>query len=103
MSAWGGLALGRSLRALPDPAPTGDVVTRGPYGFVRHPIYGAILLGGLGLVLMFNSTWAVLPLALLAFLFVRKSNLEERAIAVLHPEYAAYRIRVPRRFVPWIW
>ncbi len=103
LAAGGSLAMGRTLRAHPDPLPGAPLIERGPFGLVRHPIYGGLLLGGSGVVLMFNSPWAVIPLVLLAGLLDRKSKLEERVLGLVHPRYGEYRIRVPRRFIPWVW
>lgn len=103
LAAMGGLALGGTLSALPDPRPDGDLIERGPYRWVRHPIYGGVLIGGLGVTLMFNTRLALVPLFGLVLLFIGKSSLEERAIALLHPDYSSYRVRVPRRFIPYIW
>jgi protein-S-isoprenylcysteine O-methyltransferase Ste14 len=44
-----------------------------------------------------------LPIAALAALFTHKSSLEERALTLVHPEYASYRVRVPREFIPVVW
>lgn len=44
----GGQTLGRNLTPLPEPVPDGQLVTGGAYSVVRHPIYAALLLGGVG-------------------------------------------------------
>ena len=97
------VALGANLSALPDPRPGSMLVQRGVFSLVRHPIYGGLLLGGIGASITLASPWGFVPLVALAVLFRFKSGLEERALTLAHPEYLSYRVRVPRRFIPVIW
>jgi protein-S-isoprenylcysteine O-methyltransferase Ste14 len=94
-------ALGRSLTPFPRPKPTGELVTRGPFRFVRHPLYtGALLfLAGTSLVL---SLWALIPTAALLMLWTLKARLEERHLVRAFPEYPEYARRVRGRFVPFV-
>jgi protein-S-isoprenylcysteine O-methyltransferase Ste14 len=43
------------------------------------------------------------PTALLAVLFDLKARREEAWLIERFPEYADYRARTPRRFVPWLY
>jgi 2-amino-4-hydroxy-6-hydroxymethyldihydropteridine diphosphokinase len=95
--------LGTQLSALPDPRPGGQLIQGNVFAIVRHPIYGGLLLGGVGSAITLASSWSLLPLAALAGLFRFKSEMEERALTLAHPEYSSYRIRVPRRFIPVVW
>jgi len=81
------------------PAPSSALVTTGVYARARHPIYGGWILVGLGFALAL-SPWALPLAALLALELSGKSRVEERALVAHHPEYTAYRERVPRRFFP---
>jgi len=79
-----------------------ELVQRGPYRFVRHPIYTGVLImsfatalvesrlaGFVGVLLMFASFWV-------------KLDLEERLMLHQFPErYAAYRQRV-KRIIPFV-
>ena len=99
----GGSSLGPALTALPRPASgSPGVQTSGIYGWVRHPIYGGVLLGALGWTLM-SSLLALVPLALLAILFVFKARREETWLIGRFPDYAAYRQQVRHRFIPLLW
>jgi hypothetical protein len=55
-----------------------EIIDRGPYGIVRHPIYTATLAFYLGTTLAFSAwwTWALLTLLLLGY--VLKALDEER-------------------------
>ncbi|MCU0969906.1 MAG: hypothetical protein MUF03_14035 [Rubrivivax sp.] len=83
----------------PVPKPGGQLVEHGPYRWIRHPMYSAVLLFALAAVLAAPGpvSW-VAALALAVVLWV-KAGVEERAMGAAHPGYAAYRART-RRFVP---
>jgi 2-amino-4-hydroxy-6-hydroxymethyldihydropteridine diphosphokinase len=98
--AWrSAVALGRNLVPMPEPITGGSLVTEGPFGYVRHPIYTAIVLGFAGVSLLFNSRFAGLGTALLYLLFAHKSRYEEGLLRIAYPTYHAYvrrvRFRIP--------
>ena len=67
--AWSVNELGDSLSPLPKPRDDAQLVRSGPYEYVRHPMYCALLLSCLGLgVATSNATRLVLSLALLLLL-----------------------------------
>lgn len=98
----GARSLGSSLTPLPHPLESATLRDGGVYRFVRQPIYGGLLLIALGLSLCF-SPWTLVPTAVLALLLVGKSVREERWLIERYPDYPAYRDRVPRRFLPFVW
>ncbi len=88
-----------NFRIVPELKPGAHLVQTGPYRWIRHPMYTAVLLLTLGGLL---CQWA--PLRLLAWLTLgtvlyAKSLREERLLAVQFPDYAAYRART-HRFLP---
>ncbi len=97
------LVLGRSLTALPQPRPGGRFVAHGAYRLVRHPIYGAVILGLVGLGLWDANPAAILLGAAMAVFFRLKSAHEEANLVLAYPEYEEYRSRVRRRIIPWVW
>jgi len=92
-------ALGPSLTPFPRPSEAATLRERGVYGRVRHPIYGGVLLLALGWSLAL-SPLALGATALLWVVLELKSRHEESMLLERYPEYAAYRDRVRRRFVP---
>ena len=96
------LSLGASLTVLPKPREAGGLVQSGVYRAVRHPVYGAVLLIALGWSLA-ESPLGLIPTALLAIVFDFKARLEEAWLQERHPDYAGYRERTPRRFVPGVY
>ena len=85
----------------PLPKTYGSLVTSGPYRWIRHPMYTAVLLGAAALALMAAPTpgWGVW--ACLALVLLLKSTFEERWMREQHPAYADYAT-VSKRFVPLI-
>jgi protein-S-isoprenylcysteine O-methyltransferase Ste14 len=94
--------LGRAVSPLPKPPAASELKQTGAYALVRHPIYGGIVLLSLAWSLALGPL-ALVPTVVLAMVLSFKSRLEEKWLIDRHPSYAAYRTRVPRRFVPYIW
>jgi protein-S-isoprenylcysteine O-methyltransferase Ste14 len=95
-------SLGSSVSPFPRPAAASELKERGVYALVRHPIYGGIVLLSLAWSLAVGPL-ALMPTVVLALALVFKSRLEERWLIDRHPAYTAYRMRVRRRFVPFLW
>lgn len=85
----------------PEPKAAGQLVQTGPYRWIRHPMYAALLLFSAGCT-VFVATLRVggLSLALLLVLWL-KASLEERLLCRHHPAYRAYMART-RRFLPFL-
>ena len=96
----GAVDLRGALTPLPKPRDGAALVETGAYSFVRHPIYGGLILAAFGWAIGQASIVAVaLAVALAAFLRV-KSVREEAWLEQRFPDYAAYRART-RRLIPW--
>ena len=74
-------------------------MTRGAYGFVRHPIYTALFIGLFAYILHAYSPFNSLLALVLIGLFMLKSFVEEWFLRD-SPDYAAYLKRVCYRWVP---
>lgn len=102
LAFWGSRALGAALTPLPRPSEDATFRNEGAYRFVRHPIYGGVLLLAVGGTLI-SSPVAVLPTVLLGLLFEGKRRREEAWLTDRYPEYVTYRARVRRKFLPFVW
>ncbi|HZI95403.1 MAG TPA: isoprenylcysteine carboxylmethyltransferase family protein [Patescibacteria group bacterium] len=98
---WARLTLGaRSFHASADPT-DGKLVTIGPYRFLRHPIYAAILWFTCAGVAT-HLSWVHVALGALAVLGIAtRIYTEERLLAVRYPEYAAYASHT-KRILPFV-
>ena len=102
VQAWRGVRdLGESLTPLPHPRDDADLVETGIYGSVRHPIYGGLILLGLGWALLAASPLALALALLLVPFFWLKSSIEERWLEQRFAGYDAYRDRTGR-FIAWL-
>jgi protein-S-isoprenylcysteine O-methyltransferase Ste14 len=93
------LDLGPNLTPFPRPRSDGELVERGIYGRVRHPIYGGLILGAFGWGLFMASVLAIAGACLLVAFFGLKSLREEAWLRERYPAYAAYARRT-WRFLP---
>jgi len=90
------VSLGRNIGFVPAQR---RLVTGGPYRFVRHPIYSALFLAEVCVVLE-NFSWVNLLLSLVFFgLFVIKTLMEENFLRE-DPVYAKYMEEVRYRWIP---
>lgn len=96
--AWAFSKLARSFGVIP--ADRG-LITSGPYALVRHPLYSAYLVGGIGYLIRLLSAWnVVVDVISFGWQLVRISA-EERLLE--DDAYAAYRARVSWRLCPGLW
>ncbi len=96
---WSAAYLGRGLTPSPLPNGSTDLVTRGPYRLVRHPIYTSVMLLGIGMTLR-SGSWIVLAAFVgLIALFAVKSRWEELHLADAFPGYERY-MGTTGRFIP---
>lgn len=83
----------------PEPKASAQLVTSGPYRFVRNPMYCAVLLFAAAAVVAYADPWKILCWLALALVLLAKAILEERGLRAQHAGYAAYAKQV-RRFIP---
>ncbi len=103
LGAWAILTVQiRHVNVIPDVRHGSRLVREGPYRWIRHPMYAAILLGALALVLDELTPLRLLIYAVLLIDLVVKLNYEERLLAAAFPIYTAYQ-EVSKRLIPFIY
>jgi len=79
------------------------VVSTGPYHYVRHPMYAAIVIFIAGTALLLGSWYGLVLGLILVVMLVRRAVLEERTLRAELPDYAAYMAQVKYRLIPYVW
>jgi protein-S-isoprenylcysteine O-methyltransferase Ste14 len=79
------------------------IVTAGPYGVVRHPMYAGAALYLIGMPLLLGSWYGLAILCPMLAGLSTRIGLEERMLRGEFPDYAAYAARVRYRLVPYVW
>jgi protein-S-isoprenylcysteine O-methyltransferase Ste14 len=79
-----------------------ELVTSGPYAYVRHPIYTGVLLAIAGSLLL-AGPWALVAVMLPGAYFVWSARQEEKIMEKEFPsEYPAYKKR-SKMLIPFVW
>ena len=79
------------------------IVSTGPYHYVRHPMYAAILVFMVGTALLLGSWFGILAGLVPLLILARRAVLEERTLLQKLDGYAAYMAQVKFRLIPYIW
>ncbi|MEE8124585.1 MAG: isoprenylcysteine carboxylmethyltransferase family protein [Nitrospirales bacterium] len=92
----------RNLHVFPEIPKNGRLVVQGPYRWVRHPMYTAVLLVTAAWVLGTPLPYRMgLWMGLLVTLLI-KLLYEERLLLARFPTYKNYQIRT-KRLIPFVW
>jgi protein-S-isoprenylcysteine O-methyltransferase Ste14 len=94
----GKITLGRSFGLVPA---NRGVVVRGPYTFVRHPIYTGYLVTHVAFVVAHPSPWNVIVLVVGDTALIVRALMEERALSA-DAAYQGYCQRVGWHLVPGV-
>lgn len=96
-------ALGRNWSVVARMREDHELVTSGPFAYLRHPIYSALFVWLIAMAVAFGHYWGLIPgVALYWIGTVLRIREEERLLrARFGAEYDAYARRV-KRFVPGI-
>ena len=98
---WARLTFGiRSFHGTANPT-AGGLVTTGPYRYVRHPTYAAILYFFWAGIAAHPSLVTVAVGVLATALTAVRIVAEEKLLVTMYPEYGAYA-RVTKRVVPFV-
>jgi protein-S-isoprenylcysteine O-methyltransferase Ste14 len=80
-----------------------EVITTGPYHFVRHPGYIGWILFGIFSGIALGSWLSILPMLLAATLLVRRTIVEDQMLRRELKGYREYAHQVRYRLVPGLW
>jgi protein-S-isoprenylcysteine O-methyltransferase Ste14 len=93
------LQLNRNLSPFPTPVRNSKLLQNGVYAYIRHPIYGGILLMATGYSFYSSDAFRLLITVSLLLLFYLKSQYEEKLMKERFLEYTKY-MKQTGRFCP---
>ena len=101
LAVWARVYLGRNWGMPMTEKTEPELVTSGPYRFVRHPIYSGLLLAVLGTILVTNLIGLII-LPILGAFFFHSALVEEKNLTAAFPAaYPGYQART-KRLIPFV-
>ncbi|HET6867096.1 MAG TPA: isoprenylcysteine carboxylmethyltransferase family protein [Solirubrobacteraceae bacterium] len=101
LAVWARIHLGRNWGMPMTERVEPELVTSGPYRFVRHPIYSGLLLGVIGTALATDLLGLIVAVVLTAY-FYYCASVEERNLTATFPTaYPAYRLAT-KMLIPFV-
>ena len=80
-----------------------QVITTGPYRYVRHPLYAGLIIFVLCIPLFLGSWWALIPSGMIVLLFIIRTMLEDKMLQEELNGYKDYTQQVRYRLLPGVW
>ncbi len=101
--AWAAINLSwKNLSVMPEPVSKGTLIQRGPYQYIRHPMYTAVIVCGFGAFIAHGGIVKAVYLLLLIIVLCIKLKREESLLKTTYPDYSSYMDRtsalIPRVF-----
>jgi protein-S-isoprenylcysteine O-methyltransferase Ste14 len=101
LAVWARLYIGRNWGMPMTRRQEPDLVTTGPYRFIRHPIYSGITLALIGTALA-TTLFELIIVAVIGGFFVFSASREERFLAQEFPDsYPEYKART-KMLIPFV-
>jgi len=103
LGAWALLSMNMgTFSVLPEPSSNAQMTTAGPYRWIRHPMYTAVILLGLGSTLSHTSIYHSLVFLLLVAVLLLKIAREEALLLDRYPNYRTYKAN-SKALIPWVY
>jgi protein-S-isoprenylcysteine O-methyltransferase Ste14 len=101
LAVWARFNLGRNWGAPMSEKVDAELVTTGPYQYIRNPIYSGIMLAAIGTAVAVSWYWLV-AVALMSAFFVYSATVEEHTMERLFPDtYPLYKSST-KKLIPFI-
>jgi protein-S-isoprenylcysteine O-methyltransferase Ste14 len=101
LAVWARIHLGRNWGMPMTQRVEPELVTSGPYRFVRHPIYSGLLLGLIGTALATDLLGLIVAVVVTAYFYYSASVEERNLIATFPTAYPAYRTAT-KMLIPFV-
>jgi protein-S-isoprenylcysteine O-methyltransferase Ste14 len=101
IACWARYHLGRNWSGLVAIKEHHELVSSGPYGFVRHPIYTGLIVAMTGSAITAGTPGAIAGLCLIvAAFYIKLTHEEQLLMRAFGSRYAELCLRVPSRMFP---
>jgi protein-S-isoprenylcysteine O-methyltransferase Ste14 len=101
LAVWARIHLGRNWGMPMTQRLEPELVTSGPYRFVRHPIYSGLLLGIIGTALATDLLGLIVAVVLTGYFYYSASVEERNLIATFPAAYPEYRTAT-KMLIPFV-
>ncbi len=101
LAIWARIHLGRNWGMPMTQRVEPELVTSGPYRFVRHPIYSGLLLALIGTALATNFLGLAIAVILGAYFYYAATAEERNLVATFPTAYPAYREHT-KKLIPYL-
>ncbi len=102
IAIWARVNLGRNWSSKPAVKENHELVTTGPYAYVRHPVYTGVILMAFGIAIT-GSIFGIGAFIIASFFYILRIGKEEKIMQEIFPnEYPEYRKRT-KRLIPFVW
>jgi protein-S-isoprenylcysteine O-methyltransferase len=98
---WARVHLGRNWSGTPSIKEGHELITSGPYRFVRHPIYTGMLVALIGSALVNGIDLIIL--LIFGAMFLWRIPIEERYMMQTFPDQYPEYIKRTKKLIPFIW
>lgn len=102
LGLWAIIIMRLNVNVFPDIRKSQKLFINGPYKYIRHPMYLAILMTTFAWVLNRSNLISVILWLILFFDLIIKINYEESKLIKHFPEYKDYKKKV-KTLIPFIW
>jgi protein-S-isoprenylcysteine O-methyltransferase Ste14 len=103
VAIWARACLGRNWSAIPELKEGHELVTRGPYAFVRHPIYTGLLLMFAAIAVLWATPGGFFLLLVVVVGVHLKLTREETLLASEFPDEWPHYRATTKRVLPLLW
>jgi protein-S-isoprenylcysteine O-methyltransferase Ste14 len=101
-AVWARVTIGTNWSGVVTVKENHELIQRGPYHLVRHPIYSGLLLMGLASAVAYDEPYGFAVLGIAIVVFVPKMMLEEKLMTEQFPDqYPQYRKHV-KAIIPFV-
>ncbi len=91
-----------TITPLPDPTKNSQLTQKGPYRFIRHPMYLSVLGYTISLLVVNFSLFNVFFVLFFCIALFLKMEIEEIFLTQRYPNYIKY-LKHTKRLIPWIY